>query len=335
MDRSISPSEIGVVIQGPIQSAGRVLTDLTSREHDSTRDIKAMLRDIRDIGSSPVVVTWQEQNIEGFSIEEKENIKQITFPKGTFWNSLRNDWNRNSKYRQYYSTLAGLLELKNRGCKYVIKLRTDNLVDIQEFIAFILKLDPINAEKYFYSPLINLDKPHMFYDFYAFASISKMEEFCNVMLYQKERTSNIHFDVFYRWTKHEIGSKLSLADVGLIYPIYPFFNHAQLRLIREGLSCVFRPLPREIWTSLYWRGEQLGSQGLKDQYRFAEMPIESILSDFDDFMYHPSTKLNINYLSLPSFFVTSRLELYLYKYSAMLGSVKLKLVQFLRKIVNC
>jgi hypothetical protein len=334
MGQSISSTDIGVVIQGPIQSVGRVLTDLKFRPYDSTADVKTMLQAIVNLGANPIVVTWQDQNIDEFSSYERENIMKIPFPRVTMRKSFVNDWNRNSKYRQYYSTLVGTLELKNRGCKYVIKLRTDNLVDIHKLISFVLSLDPLEVEKYFYSPLINLDKPHMFYDFYSFSTTSKMEEFCNVMLFEKERTTNIHFDVFYRWIKHELKLKYSLSDIKLIYPKYPFFTQDQLQLIREGLKEVYRPLPKEIWTSLYWRGEQLGEKGLKGQYRFADTSPESILSHFDDMDYKKSDKLNVNYLSIPSFFVNSRLELNLNKALAKLGGLKLKSTQFLRKIRN-
>jgi hypothetical protein len=334
MGLSISPADIGVVIQGPIQSVGRVLTDLKFRPYDSSDDVKTMLQTTLNLGSKPIVVTWQDQNIDEFSSDEKEHIKKIPFPRVGIWKSLINDWNNNSKYRQYYSTLIGTLELKSRGCKYVIKLRTDNLVDIHQLISFVLSLDPSEAEKYFYSPLINLDKPQMFYDFYSFSTISKMESFCNVMLYEKERTTNIHFDVFYRWTKHELKLKYCLLDINLIYPKYPYFTQAQLRLIREGLKEVFRPLPKEIWTTLYWRGEQLGVKGLKDQYRFADTAAESILSNFDGMNYKEIDKVSINYLSIPSFFITSRLELNLNKALAKLSGAKLKSTQFLRKIRN-
>ena len=64
---SISPSDLGVVIQGPIQSVGRTLTDLKFRQYDATSDVQAMLKVINEIGSIPVVVTWSEQNLEGFS----------------------------------------------------------------------------------------------------------------------------------------------------------------------------------------------------------------------------------------------------------------------------
>ncbi len=334
MGQSISPTEIGVVIQGPIQSVGRVLTDLRFRPYDATADVKTMLQTITNLGSKPIVVTWQDQNIDEFSYHERENIMKILFPRVAVWKSFVNDWNKNSKYRQYYSTLIGTLELKKRGCKYVIKLRTDNLVDIHKLINFVLSLDPLEVNKYFYTPLINLDKPHMFYDFYSFSTTSKMEEFCNVMLYEKEKTTNVHFDVFYRWIKHELKSKYSLSDIKVIYPKYPFFTQAQLQLIREGLKEVFRPLPKEIWTSLYWRGEQLGDKGLKGQYRFADTPPESILSNFDGMDYKKSDKLSVNYLSIPSFFITSRLELNLNKVLARLRGAKLKSTQFLRKIRN-
>lgn len=334
MGNSISPSDIGVVIQGPIQSSGRVLTELTRRDYDSTNDVRIMLKEITEMGSIPVVVTWHDQNIEGFSEDDRKYIKKVVFPKATIFRALRNDWNRNSKYRQYYSTLEGVLELKKSNCKYILKLRTDNLVNVNELVSHILTLDPLAAQKYFYCPLINLDKPHMFYDFYSFSSISRMEKFCNVILHEKERTANVHFDVFYRWTKHELDIKSAWDDINLIYPKFPYFNEAQLRLIRKGLVEVFRPLPKSIWTSLYWRGEQLGSLGLKEPYRFSETPAAAIVSNFDTFPFKKSGRLNIDYLSISSYFLTSRIEIQLHKLSAKLVSARRKLLQFLRKILN-
>jgi hypothetical protein len=333
MGSPISPCDIGIVIQGPIQSAGRVLSDLTRREYDSTYDVKRMLEEIIEIGSIPVVVTWQDQNIDGFSDENRQFIKKVVFPKATLSRVLRNDWNKNSKYRQYYSTLQGVLELKKKNCKYIVKLRTDNLVNVQDLINHILTLNSSDVDNYFYCPLINLDKPHMFYDFYSFSSISRMEKFCNVILYEKEITANIHFDVFFRWTMHELNLKRSLSDIKLIYPKYPYFNAAQLSLIRKGLVEVYRPLPKSIWTSLYWRGEQLGSLGLKEPYRFSETPTSAIVSYFDTFPFKQSMGLNIDFLSISSYLLSSRIEIQLNKLSAKLGGAKRKLLQFLRKIV--
>lgn len=330
----IPASEIGIVIQGPIQSVGRILTDLTQRAHDSTLDVKKMIRESLEVGVKPIVSTWSDQNLNTFSAIEKDYISQITFPFAPAPKRLLNDWNKNSKYRQYYSTLAGIQELKKGKCRYIIKVRTDNYVDIKSIVNFVTRLSKSDADRFIYTPLINLDKPHMFYDFYTFSSVNKLEEFCNVMLYEKEITTNIHFDVFYRWTKHVMNSKFTIRDLSLVYPNFPLFTSAQLELIRFGLRDAFRPLPKDIWTNLYWRGEQLREQGLKAQYRFAEVPMSEVLDEFDHFEYKVQEKLNIKITSIPSFFITSRLELNLNKALAKLSGAKLKSTQFLRKIRN-
>ena len=312
-------SEIGVVIQGPIQSVGRILTDLSHRTFDATQDVKKMICEAIEVGAHPIVSTWSGQSLELFSKDESDFISECVFPRAPVSRFLRNDWGTNSKYRQYYSTLVGVQELKKKKCKYVLKVRTDNYVDIKKLLHFISGLDESDAEKYVYTPLINLDKPHMFYDFYTFSSIIRLEEFCNVMLYEKEITTNIHFDVFYRWTKHVMNSKFSLQDVFLIYPNYPYFNPAQLELIRLGLSDAFRPLPKEVWTDLFWRGEQLGERGLKPQYRFADSTIDQIIEEFDSFGYKFRDGLNVKASSIPSFFLNSRIEVNL---NTIVGKLK-------------
>jgi hypothetical protein len=330
----IPVSEIGIVIQGPIQSFGRVLTDLAHRAYDCTDDVKKMIRESIEVGVTPIVSTWSDQKLESFSENEKNFIFQISFPQASLSNSLFNDWNKNSKYRQYYSTLIGLQKLKSSNCKYVLKVRTDNNVDIRSLIHFVTRLSESEAERFVYTPLINLDKPHMFYDFYTFSSVAKLEEFCNVMLYEKEITTNIHFDVFYRWTKHVMKSRFTLRDLLLIYPNYPRFTSSQLKLIRFGLSDVFRPLPKGIWTNLYWRGEQLQEQGLKAQYRFAEVPMREVLDEFDQFDYKMQNMFNVKILSIPSFFLNSRVEVNLCTLAARFKGAVRKLTQFLRKIIN-
>lgn len=334
MERKVLLNEISVVIQGPIQSFGRTLTDLNPRAYDATSDIKSTLQKIEWLGASAVVITWSDQDISSFSEIEKKNIVQIKFPKKNILGSLRNDWNGNSKYRQYYSTLRGLQELKKNRCKYILKLRTDNLVDVHSLFEFLGDLDVSVAESYMFTPLINLDKPHMFYDFYSFGSLVKMEEFCNVILYQKERTTNVHFDVFFRWSKYVTGSKFGLRDINLIYPKYPKYTKNQLEFMRNSLANVFRPLPKNIWTSLYWRGEMQGDIALKDQYRFSEDSASKILLDFDSTKYELRNKINVKYQSVLSYFLTSRIEIHLFKISAKLGGLKRKLLQLLRKIIN-
>lgn len=334
MQRKVLLSEIGVVIQGPIQSFGRTLTDLNPRAYDATGDIKSTFKEIENLGAGAVVITWSKQDISSFSELEKKKIVQIGFPKKNILRVLRNDWNGNSKYRQYYSTLRGLQELKKNGYKYILKLRTDNLVDVRSLFEFLENLDASVANSYMFTPLINLDKPHMFYDFYAFGSLVKMEEFCNVILYQKERTTNVHFDVFFRWSKYVTGSKFTLRDINLIYPKYPTYTKNQLEFMRNSLAMVFRPLPKNIWTSLYWRGEMQGDVALKDQYRFSEDTVSMILSDFDSTKYELRKKINMNYQSILSYFLTSRIEIHLFKFSAKLGGAKRKLLQLLRKIFN-
>jgi hypothetical protein len=330
----IPKSEIGVVIQGPIQSYGRILTDLSKRKFDCSADVKSMLQSVQEAGALPVVATWANQDLDLFTDAEKSCFVLSEFPRANVKMRLVNDWTKNSKYRQYFSTLAGVEYLKKMKCNYVIKIRSDNLVDLKNLIEFVSGLDKEEANKYFYCPLVNLDKPHMFYDFYSFSSLKKIEDFCNVMLFEKELTTNIHFDVFYRWTKHQMQLRRRLKDITLVYPSYPKFTQTQLNLVRLGLSEVFRPLPRITWTTLYWRGEQLGEQGVKPQYRFSNSSTSQILSDFDYFQYKRANGLNINWLSVPSFFVSSRVEIHLNKLKSKIGGLSRRLLKRSRKILD-
>ncbi len=301
-------SEIGVVIQGPIKSIGRTLTNLNKIDFDATSNIKLMLKESLLIGATPIVVTWENENIEKFTPEEKKFIRVLTFPKVSLRKSVRNDWNHNNKYRQYFSTYAGLQFLSQEDVKYVIKVRSDNLINIKEIANFACSLDRNIAEAFIFTPVINLGRPHMYYDFYAFGSVKKIQGICETMLFEKEITANVHYDVFYKQTKKALNSKFRLGDLTLIYPIYPFYTKRQLSLIRTGLKNVFRPLPKEIWLSVTWRGERFGSAALKETYRFSDSSEIDILGDFDVHNFRIRKYINIDIACIPSFFITSKFE---------------------------
>jgi hypothetical protein len=274
MNYKISPSEVGVLIQGPIQSRGRTLTNLNHRVYDSTEDVKCSIRQAESLGWKISVVTWAGELLQGFNAEERNKVQQISFPLPGRSFSIRNDWSGNSKYRQYYSTLKGLQALQAQGCKYVIKVRSDNTLDLSSIAEYIYQLHEDELDGRFYSPLINLDKPHMFYDFYAFAQIDYFSNFCNIMLYEKELCANIHFDVFYKWVLHSKNGKVGLSDIFRVYPRFPKFSNSQLNLIRFGLAEVFRPLSEKTWKSVSWRGEFFGENGIKGTYFFSSTPTE-------------------------------------------------------------
>lgn len=334
MPEKISIHEIGLVIQGPIQSTGRVLTDLSQRKYDATNDVSRMLEVAEKMGLRSTVVTWQNQDTSKFASKHSNLIQKIEYPPASIFTAFKNDWNNNSKYRQYYSTLLGVSKLKHQGCNYVIKVRTDNYTELTYLIAYLQTLSVQEASKYFYVPLINIDKPHMFYDFYGFAATETFYDFCQAILYEKEITTNIHFDVFYRWTKRIAHQKRSTKDFRIFYPKYPFFTRDQLDFIRYGLDQAFRPLPVKVWTNLTWRGEKFGEKGIKDQYRFSETSPEKILKDFDAYPFKITRKLNINFPSTPSYFFTSRIEVHLVNLNSKLKGLVRRILNLLRKILN-
>ena len=331
MSSSIHPLEIGVVIQGPIQSRGRTLTNLVHKNYDATNDIRSMLNEAFQAGIKPIVVTWDNQDLAAFTSHERKFIKCIPYYTPSLTQKLRNNWNKNSKYRQYYSTLYGVDHLIGQGCVYVIKARTDNYIPLLNLIKFILNLTTNEARNYFYTPLINLDKPHMFYDFYSFSSAVKLRDLCKVILFQKEINSNIHFDVFFRWTKYSINEKVKLRDLLYVYPKYPRFTLDQLKIIRLGLEKVFRPLPKEIWSTLTWRGEQFGTNGMKNDYRFAEQNMVEILQEFDGFTYKVSRFFSVDVPAIFSFFISSRTEDIIRHVIKINKSLLRRLLEFFRK----
>lgn len=301
-------NNIGIVIQGPIRSNGRRLSDLEALEYDCTRDIQEMLRLSISSKITPIVITWKNENLSGFSKVERAYIKTIAFPKRNILSRLRNDWEGNSKYRQFYSTLEGIKYLKKKKCKYILKVRTDTLVPLDILAPYLEKLSKSIDSTNIYTPMIDLEKPNLFSDFYFFASSNLLQDFCELILYTKEICANIHYDVFYRFLKFTLSSKVNLKDISIIYPKNRKYTLKQIKFIRNGISNVYKPLPKKIWTNTTWRGSKIGDHGTKKTYRFAEFSTHKILEEFDKYNYTIVSSPNIEIENLTSFFFSSKFE---------------------------
>jgi hypothetical protein len=314
-------SDIGLVIQGPIMSNGRSLFDLDPRDYNCAKDIKEMLKHAISLKITPIVITWEGQDLSQFSQSERKYIKAVSFPKKNIVSRLRNDWEDNSKYRQFYSTLEGIKYLKKMKCKFILKVRTDTLVPLDLLVPYLETLLIDIDSKTIFTPMIDLEKPNLFSDFYFFASTTCLQNFCELILYTKEICANIHYDVFYRLLMFMQKSKIGLKDVFIIYPKNRKYTSKQIKFIRLGLCEYFKPLPEMIWTNTNWRGSKIGKSGTKKTYRFSEFSTHEILQEFDSYNYRIVKSPNIEIENLISYVFSSKFERNIRKVKAKLRNI--------------
>lgn len=317
---------VGVVIQGPVMSRGRVLRDLNHRNFDCTQNIVSMVEECKRFDFLPVVVTWRSPSSRELKLQVACDVLELDFPRVTGFRRLTSDWNQNSKYKQYFSTLAGINYLDSRGVDYVLKTRTDLWLDLEAFSVF-LRSEGLDSEPgRLYCPTINLDKPHMFYDFYTFADTQTLKKMCDTVLLSKELQSNVHFDVFFRWYAAKRSLPRRPGYLTLFYPKFPNFTRSQLRVIREALARDFGVLPESMWTNQIWRGEEFGNQSLKPGVLvFWDTQGQDVLARYDTWPYKVVKGPSIAFPECCSFFISSRFEVVLMNFTRRVKSVVRKL----------
>jgi hypothetical protein len=300
----ISISDVGVVIQGPILSRGRTMDDLQPRDYDASVNVNKLFAKASEAGAGVVVVTWEGEDVSNLDPVALNNTLIVEMPKQKWGFRARNNFVGNNKYKQFYSTLKGAESLSQRGYKYVLKIRTDQEFPLEVFFQHVSRMSDFEVETRIFTPLLNLDKPNMFYDFYYFSRTTTMLEFNQTLLSTKELCSNVHFDVFYRWiTRHE---KIRIRDLPLIYPRQPHYTIKQINFIISGWSKDFGVLPKDCWRGISWRGEPFLVSAVKQSFVFTESFSDEIKSQIAE--RKNSDRSRIDFTAIMSFWISSKLE---------------------------
>lgn len=320
----ISVEKIGVIIQGPINSRGRTMKDLNPRNFDASENINQLFQRISKMGAQPILVTWDQEDTSKLNSKVQEDTLKIQMPQTTTVFRLRNNITRNNKYKQFYSVLAGVEELSDRDFDYILKIRTDQNLPVEALIKHISNLDENTIGERIFTPLFNLDKPNMFYDFYYFSTTTIMKNFHELMMYSKEICTNVHYDTFYRWGLRK--SKISLRHIFNIYPKYPVFTQKQIIQMHDIWEDSFSVLPSQAWRDLIWRGEPFDETSVKPTFIFFEdnlnLKIKEILK------MKPSPQIRLEFTPIVSFFLSSRIEDLIRKLRLFLSRIRNKFKTF-------
>ena len=300
----VSIAKIGVILQGPINSRGRTMKNLSPRNYDASENMNQLFYRVSKMGAHPILVTWDAEDTNKLDSDVLKNTLKIRMPNTTKIFQLRNNIARNNKYKQFYSVLAGVDELTTRKYEYLLKIRTDQDLPIEALLNHITQIEENSIGERIFTPLLNLDKPNMFYDFYYFSKAATMKAFHQEMMYSKEICSNVHYDVFYRWGLRK--SKIRMRNILEIYPKYPKFTRKQIQLIHDIWEESFNVLPRLSWRELVWRGEPFDETSIKPTFIFFEDRLDDKIKDVLKMKANSSIRIEVT--QIISFFLSSRFE---------------------------
>jgi hypothetical protein len=290
--------KLGLVIQGPILSIGRTgkgidfdpnrISQGEFAEYDCTADIVANFKNYQDKFHSIVLSTWDSEIISD-ELQECEGLDLVVINESESIRKFNFDYSSSANLeKQFFSTLVGLNSLEKSGCNAAIKIRTDQVLDLNE----MLENQNIFLQKKLFVPFRLSDIPDYMHDFYFAGGIELLQKFCHNITGSKPHFSNVHRDLFYRFMDLTYPRIFRL----FYFPKGSDFSRLQQKRIERMWSTHLGILPASVWNSIIWRGSKI--------------PVRNSISTkgmiFEGFEPHQNISSNFHRLPSFDFFAISR-----------------------------
>lgn len=267
----------GVVIQGPLRSFGRSgrtanipFSQVKAEDVLNFFSVPSIVSYFQRFGhlAKIICVVWDDEEDEDVEVlkgivglDNVKVIKDETRPVSASGGVIPG----NNKYRQFYSTLKGLEFLKAEGVSHVIKVRSDQQIDVKGLIKDFEDVQR-NRDKFILVPRFIRDNSDSLADFYFCAEVNLFESSLRDYLGSQELFSHVHTDLFYCWARKLVGEA----------PFKYYLSGSNLfdDYIVEAWNQGFCPASREVYSKIIWRGEKLVHIGGGDMF------LEDIRLDF-------------------------------------------------------
>lgn len=283
-----STQRIAVVIQGPLVSTGNSGNGTFVKGFDCTDNLRRMIRESGSLVAGFVLSTWR-----GASSSHIAGLKTLELddpgPQKTHFSG-----ELNNELRQAYGCHEGVkLAIAEYAPDYILKIRTDQYVDIPAMVAHMLSVDA-STDAYhragqlgfLYFPNMISWTPYSVGDFYVGGHAHDMLAFFEAQVSLSRHSFVyvrpwVHADFMFRHAYHNLLGKFGLSDrhffpnitPSLRLDLYPpparFRYHPEvLRLWCEMLTQSVCFFPRDIAARMEWRGQtfQLSSHSSGEFY---------------------------------------------------------------------
>lgn len=254
-------SEIGIVIQGPLVSRGRtgVTAQIKRRnvkeEHivnyDCVENIAKLVEKFSGFGKIICVVWSDEAEVHIENLQKLIGVDRVVIVDNITKNikPKKGILPGNNKYRQFYSSLKGVETVAEHGCKYAIKIRSDQYLDIYDLAKDFLQIKDVR-QNFIMVPRIyaGSSNDHLS-DFYIGGKTNDLIACFSTYLSAPELFRNVHTDIFYRWASIMLGpSKFPPRILGI---------KTNMRYITKAWNVLYCPASLSVLQALLWRGDPI------------------------------------------------------------------------------
>jgi hypothetical protein len=311
-----SKPNYSLLIQGPILSKGRTGKTFFNNELNKNSIVDYYCEDnifklISEFGylfSKIRIITWDNEQINESRFSNFGNcsvlkLKNIT-PNLVIDNKkLPTDFN--NKYKQFYSLSKGLESIKDDNSEYIIKVRTDQYLDISGLIQEHQKAisNNLNEKNKIFVPYINVSN-YLPSDFYFVATKTIFTNFVDAMMWGNytEFNSSVHIDMSLKYTYIHFREEIK------IHPRTFFLNSFNKNPNKDKIilcnfltTNIYSIFSSNIIDTVIWRGDKMELHPKETKsYAFSNNNINIIL---DVNNYKKSSFLDYLYINVPSYLI--------------------------------
>lgn len=247
-------AKIGTVIQGPLLSEGKTgaqihvargdIDDSDMVTHNCVDYVIANAKSAQHHG--PVYIVLRETDPENLVAQIKGEIGDdavIIAPRGQLADGPQ--FRQNNKNLWLETLLIGAEKCKEDGVTLVLKLRTDQLIDVD----LLVEESKARLKKGFkiVIPWIVRNRLHTLTDFYYGCEIDTLIA-CLKKNLAEPSDDFVHTDLFLTWSRVILKSNKSIEG----------YKTAEWnRFISKAYRKAFIPFSKELYDTVYWRGEKL------------------------------------------------------------------------------
>jgi len=264
--------KVGLIIQGPLESFGKAGhrkfegSSPVLVRYDTRANIQKTINEFGSLFDTIVVSTWDSELKSG---DQWVGATVVSMPDpGGNWNGREGSWKAHNRNRQFIGIQNGLAWLeKNSGIEYVVRIRTDQYVDLKELLS--------SFEEHLQSTQgilgmmgVAFMRPGIFHvsDLYFASELKTMRMFLDAMLSHDryEFLVDVHRDMVLKYAYSSFRGALGVSDWAY-FPRQPRsgVNKKTKAIFSFMFKHVFVPLSEATLRSVVFRGSPLSDEYLK------------------------------------------------------------------------